>query len=218
MLIQCLITVTISTFEKLLVNQCSIDDDFIMLKWIHIVSIAPFTRAFGCSLCRPIPRLRLNLSEAARGDILLRPGSASGGGIRAVLLENRTSVNSVAAGFCSYQSRAHSLTNQLSADCDQMIEWVRSGVLLLGWRENLQPHQHFVEQFGHACFKATVLLCSVHVDFWSYFWRTFVKFVSPGVSGQIDNSPPKPGRKPYKMKRCVLKKVQKSNCFWIFNK
>ena len=34
-------------------------------------------------------------------------------------------------------------------------------------------------------------------------------FVSLGVSGQIHNSPPKPGRKPY-MKRCVLKKKYKS--------
>ena len=31
-------------------------------------------------------------------------------------------------------------------------------------------------------------------------------FVSPGVSEQIDNSLHKSGRKPYKMKRCVLKK------------
>ena len=36
----------------------------------------------------------------------------------------------VAAGFCSNQSKAHGLTNQLSEDWDQLIEWVRSGVLL----------------------------------------------------------------------------------------
>ena len=32
MLMQCLITVNILTFEKLLLNQCSINDDFSMLK------------------------------------------------------------------------------------------------------------------------------------------------------------------------------------------
>ena len=35
---------------------------------------------------------------------------------------------------------AHSLTNQLSEDWDQLSKWVRFGVLLLGWKENLQPH------------------------------------------------------------------------------
>lgn len=34
--------------------------------------------------------------------------------------------------FFYNQSRAHSLTNQL-------IKWVKSGVLLLGWNKNLQP-------------------------------------------------------------------------------
>lgn len=37
----------------------------------------------------------------------------------------------VVAGFCSSQSSTQSLTNQL-------IEWVQSGVLLLGWNENQQ--------------------------------------------------------------------------------
>ena len=58
-------------------------------------SVAPFTQAFGCSFSTPIPRLRLsvNLSEAARGSISLRRWYASGCSIRAVLLENWTSLN-----------------------------------------------------------------------------------------------------------------------------
>ena len=38
----------------------------------------------------------------------------------------------VAVGFCSNQWRANSLTNQ---DWDQLIKWVKSGVLLLGWKK-----------------------------------------------------------------------------------
>ena len=44
------------------------------------------------------------------------------------------------AGFYSNQSWAHDSTNQLSADWDQLINCVEPGVLLLGWNENLQPH------------------------------------------------------------------------------
>ena len=42
---------------------------------------------------------------------------------------NYSTKGRVAAGFCSNQSRAHGLTNELSEDWDQLIKWVRSGVL-----------------------------------------------------------------------------------------
>ena len=57
--------------------------------------VAPFRLTFGRGFSTPIPRLRLsvNLSEAARGEISLRPCYASGGSLRAILLENWTTVN-----------------------------------------------------------------------------------------------------------------------------
>lgn len=72
---------------------------------------APFTLPFGCSFSAPILRLHLgeNLSEAARGEIGLRHWPASGGRIRAVLLEHRTSVN-VSAGF-AHQGRVDRTVN-----------------------------------------------------------------------------------------------------------
>ena len=36
-------------------------------------------------------------------------------------------------------------TNQLSEDWDQLMKWVEPDVLLLGWNENLQPHEPFVK-------------------------------------------------------------------------
>ena len=50
---------------------------------------------------------------------------------------NQACPNCSTAGFCSNRSRAQYLTS--SQDWDRLIKWVMSGVLLLGWKENLQP-------------------------------------------------------------------------------
>ena len=72
--------------------------------------------------------------NAPKTQIILAPG------VLHQACPNYSTKGRVAAGFCSNQSRAHSLTNQLSQDWDQLIKWVRSSALLLSWKENLQPH------------------------------------------------------------------------------
>ena len=52
----------------------------------------------------------------------------------------------VAAGFYSNQAGGHMISRLKS---DQLIKQVESGVLLLVWNENLQPHWHFEDMTGH---------------------------------------------------------------------
>ena len=72
MLIQCLITVTISTFKKLLLEQCSIDDDNSMLK------------------CPTMNPRCLNSSDGVWG------GEGGTGGLTRPVRSHRTSVQTVA--------------------------------------------------------------------------------------------------------------------------
>ena len=43
------------------------------------------------------------------------------------------------------------MTHQLFEIGDRLIKQVESGVLLLDWNENLQPHQPFVDKIGELC-------------------------------------------------------------------
>lgn len=65
-------------------------------------------------------------------------------------------------GICCYQSSTHSLPNQQPEDSDQLIQWVRSGVLLLGCKKNLQPQgslwNDLWQKWHRHCLKGLLLI------------------------------------------------------------
>lgn len=65
-------------------------------------------------------------------------------------------------GICCYQSSTHSLPNQQPEDSDQLIQWVRSGVLLLGCKKNLQPQgslwNDLWQKWHRDCLKGLLLI------------------------------------------------------------